>query len=145
MRFFFKYLFTSVKYLLVQGIIEIIVITILEYLGFNALSLVDFSISNLFTDNIQSISWLIAIKTLLFGLAYLVLFVVACYVLHKKQSLNRFIFSILNSAVNASLWLILFLLEHVSGRDMMSAMFAILLASGVIVIYNKPGSLRFKV
>jgi hypothetical protein len=145
MRFFFKYLFTSVKYLLVQGIIEIIVITILEYLGFNALSLVDFSISNLFTDNIQSISWLIAIKTMLFGLAYLVLFVVACYVLNKKQSLNRFIFSILNSAVNASLWLTLFLLEHVSGRDMMSAMLAILLASGVIVIYNKPGSLRFKV
>ncbi len=54
MKIFLRYFVTGLKYLIIQGIIEIVIIVLLEYLGFNAL--LDFSRSNLFVENIEGVA-----------------------------------------------------------------------------------------
>lgn len=69
-----KNILLSFGYWLSQGVVEIIVITLLSYLGLKVLS--DFSSSNLVIENIQFIAWIVAYKTIMFALIYMLLFTI---------------------------------------------------------------------
>jgi len=78
MKTILKYLFEGLKYLIIQGILEVIVIVLLEYSGFKVL--LDFSKSNLLIENIAGVAWAISMKTAIFSLIYLPLFVlISCF------------------------------------------------------------------
>lgn len=97
-----KNILLSFCYWLSQGVVEIIVITLLSYLGLKVLS--DFSSSNLVIENIQFIAWIVAYKTIMFALIYVVLFTII-YTLGQpkiKGSIVNLIISLIWFAIMAT-------------------------------------------
>lgn len=140
MKIFFKYLFTGLKYLILQGIIEIIIIVISEYLGFKVL--LDFSKSNLLIENIEGVAWAISMKTAIFSLIYLPLFAVISSLLTWKKLGGNFIFSIVNALLSEALLLTLFLLKHLSFVEMLPPLISTLVASLIIILIVSKKKLR---
>lgn len=133
MKIFLRYFVTGLKYLIIQGIIEIVIIVLLEYLGFNAL--LDFSRSNLFVENIEGVAWAISMKTAIFSLIYLPLFAVISFLLAWKKVTSKFKFSIINALLSIALLLILFLLKHLNFSEMLPPLMSTLIASLIIILF----------
>lgn len=72
MKNIFNVLIEGCKYWILQGLIEILVILIICYSGNSFLF--DFSLANLFIENVQFVVWIITYKTIMFFLFYLILF-----------------------------------------------------------------------
>ena len=79
-----RYLFIGLKYLLIQGVVEIVLILGIEYLGVKVLS--DFSKANSILENIEGVSWEIVMKTLMFSIIYIPFFIWICVLLDWKKS-----------------------------------------------------------
>ena len=69
---FFQYVLVALKYLIMQGFVEIILIVLFEYLGIKVL--MDFSRANLLIENVQGVAWEISMKTIMFSFIYIPLF-----------------------------------------------------------------------
>ena len=93
-----RYLFIGLKYLLIQGVVEIVLILGIEYLGVKVLS--DFSKANSILENIEGVSWEIVIKTLMFSIIYIPFFIWICVLLDWKKSKVNFRYSIVNTFLN---------------------------------------------
>jgi hypothetical protein len=135
MKAFLKYLFTGFKYLLLQGVAEIVMILALEYMGFQAM--LDFSKSNLLIENIEGIAWAISMKTVIFSLLYLPLFIIISYWLTRNKMACTLSFSIVNALLSSLLLVTLLLLKHKDLGEMIVPMTATLFASFLIIIIVK--------
>ena len=135
MKTFFKYLFTGFKYLFLQTIIEIILIIILEYLGFNPL--LDFSKSNLLIENIEGVTWAISMKTIIFCVMFLPLFIIIKYIMAWKNIKSNIMDSIINATLNATLLLTLYLLKHLDVAEILRPLIPTVMASLVIILIMK--------
>ena len=93
-----RYLFIGLKYLLIQGVVEIVLILGIEYLGVKVLS--DFSKANSILENIEGVSWEIVMKTLMFSIIYIPFFIWICVLLDWKKSKVNFRYSIVNTFLN---------------------------------------------
>ena len=93
-----RYLFIGLKYLLIQGVVEIVLILGIEYLGVKVLS--DFSKANSILENIEGVSWEIVMKTLMFSILYIPFFIWICVLLDWKKSKVNFRYSIVNTFLN---------------------------------------------
>lgn len=135
MKAFFKYLLNGLKYLIIQGITEIVVIVILEYVGLRVLS--DFSRANLFIENVESVAWSIGMKIAMFCLFYLPLFVGMSALLSRKSIINSFKYSIINAVINILLFMVYFILRSADFSEVLNLFIATLLASAIIIAIVK--------
>jgi hypothetical protein len=135
MQTFLKYLFIGFKYLFFQAIIEIILIITLEYLGFNPL--LDFSKSNLLIQNIEGVTWAISMKTIIFCILYLPLFILISNIMAWKNIKSNLMYSIINAILNAALLLTLFLLKHLDIAEIFRPLIPTVIASLTIIIVNR--------
>jgi hypothetical protein len=135
MKAFIKYLLNSLKYLAIQGLSEIVVIVILEYAGLRVLS--DFSRANLFVENVEDVAWSIGMKTAMFGLFYLPLFIGISALLSRKIIINSFKYSIINAVINIFLFIVYFILRSAEFSEVLNLFIATLLASAIIIALLK--------
>jgi hypothetical protein len=135
MKEIYKYLLNGLKYLVIQGITEIVLIVTLEYSGFKILT--DFSSTNLFIENIEAVVWSISMKTAMFCLFYLPLFVGISALLTWKNITNILKYSIINAFLNALLFMVYFALRNANFSEIANLFIATLLASTLIIITVK--------
>jgi hypothetical protein len=128
----FRYLFIGLIYLIAQGIIEMIVIIVLEQLGVKVLE--DFSSGNLLTENIEGVIWSISMKMAIFSIAYLPLLAIVSFLLNRQNKNNHQIFSILNLVLSEALLLTLSLLKHLDLTKMYPVLLVTLIASIIIML-----------
>ncbi|RFM32359.1 hypothetical protein [Chitinophaga silvisoli] len=129
-----KKLFAGFKYLIFQGAIEILLIITMEYLGINTLA--DFSKSNLLIENIEGVAWAIAMKTIIFSLLYLPLFLIIISLLSGKKTINASTLSIVNAILSVFLLLVLFLIKRLELSEMLFPLVATLIAALIIIVLN---------
>ncbi len=133
---FFQYLLIALKYLLMQGLVEIILIVLFEYLGIKVL--IDFSRANLFIENVQGVAWEISMKTIMFSFIYLPLFIVVSTLLWWRKLKNHLVYSFINVLLSLLLSLIfLLLLRQVDFSAVFNLLIVTLLSSVLILIITK--------
>lgn len=133
---FFQNLLTALKYLLIQGLFEILLIVLFEYAGIKVLT--DFSKANLLIENIQGISWEISMKTIMFSLVYIPLFMAASALLIKSEVNRSFLYGIINGTLSILLSIVfLLLLRKADFSDVSNLLFATLLSSVLILVIVK--------
>jgi len=133
---FFQNLLTALKYLLIQGLFEILLIVLFEYTGIKVLT--DFSKANLLIENIQGISWEISMKTIMFSLVYIPLFMAASALLIKSEVNRSFLYGIINGTLSILLSIVfLLLLRKADFSDVSNLLFATLLSSVLILVIVK--------
>jgi hypothetical protein len=133
MKAIFENLLTGMKYLISQGLLEIIIILILEYLRFGVLSDISTK-NNLLIENIQGIAWGISMKTVIFSIIYLPLFVVINFLLAWRKLRSTFAQSIVNTILNIALLFALFLLKRKDFMEILPLLTATLIASLIIIV-----------
>ena len=128
-----RYLFIGLKYLLIQGVVEIVLILGIEYLGVKVLS--DFSKANSILENIEGVSWEIVMKTLMFSIIYIPFFIWICVLLDWKKSKVNFRYSIVNTFLNLFLAVIfLVFLRKADISEVRNLLIVTVLASVLILL-----------
>jgi hypothetical protein len=122
----FYYSVQGLKYLIIQGIIEILVILLFEYAGLKVLGW--FSRSSLFIENVEGIAWSIGMKSAMFSIIYVPLFVI----LSRRAIIS---YSLINLGLNSILYIIyIFILRKASFSEVLPLSIATVLSSLIIVI-----------
>jgi len=133
---FFHYLLLGLKYLIIQGLVEIFLIVLLEYLGVKVL--IDFSKANLLIENVQGVAWEISMKTIMFSLVYIPLFIATLVLISRKKVKSNFLYGNINGILSIFLSIVfLLLLRKVAFSEVLNLLIVTLSSSILILIAIK--------
>jgi hypothetical protein len=122
-------------YIVFQGLVEIVLITFMEYFGVDVL--LDFSLSNLFIENVQGVAWAISMKMIMFSIVYIPLFLMIGMFFFKNKFSNPF-YGIVNGILCATLLSVLFLLKGYGlGALVLPLLMSIISSIFIILISRK--------
>jgi hypothetical protein len=130
---FFRNLLTALKYLFLQGLVEIILVVFLEYLDIKVL--MDFSKGNLLIENIQGVVWEISMKTIIFSLVYIPLFIALSSLLSNKKLSNSFLYVVINGVLSILLSIVFLLfLRQIAFPEVLNLLIVTLSSSILILV-----------
>jgi hypothetical protein len=128
-------IFTALKFWIAQNLVEIIVVLILGYLGFDVMN--EFCRKCLLIENIEGTAWGIGFKLLIFLLPYIILFIVISFVPYFKNNPSNIKNAQLNGIVSC---LVIFLIEILKPNEfseMLRSLLATFISSVLIILFFK--------
>ena len=132
--------FTGLKFWIVQNLVEIIIVLILGYSGFDVMG--EFCNKCLLIENIEGTAWGIGFKSLIFLLPYLFLFVAIGFVPYFRHNRINIKNALLNCLVSCLVILLIGILKPNEFKEILRPLSATLLSSLLIILFFKVKAAR---
>lgn len=128
-------IFTPLKLWITQNIVEILVILVLGYLGFDVMK--EFCKECLLIENIEGTAWEIGFKSLVLLLPYIILFKAINLISYFKIKPSNIKTALLNGIVSFLMIFSIGLLKPNDFRDILQPLLATIISSILIILFIK--------
>lgn len=130
-----KNISTALVFWIVQNVVETIVVLILGYIGFDVMG--EFCKNCLLIENIEGAAWGMGIKSLIFLLPYILLFVIISYVPLFNNNQSNIKNAFLNAVISCLIIILIGILRPDELLQMWRPLLATFVSSGLIILFLK--------